>query len=84
LKNLSVNQCQTEQDGLDLLMMGNFSRHVASTPINHNSSRSHCIFTIILQSKDKEKDTYFTSKINLVDLAGSERTWKVGLHGKTF
>ena len=57
-------------------MMGNFSRHVASTPMNHNSSRSHCIFTIILQSKDKVKETYFTSKINLVDLAGSERTWK--------
>jgi hypothetical protein len=65
-------------------MMGNFSRHVASTPINHNSSRSHGIFTIMLQYKDKQRGTYFTSKINLVDLAGSERTWKTGdRHDKT-
>jgi kinesin family protein 6/9 len=28
LKNLSVHQCQTEQDGIDLLMMGNFIRQV--------------------------------------------------------
>jgi hypothetical protein len=28
LKNLSVHQCTTEQDGIDLLMMGNFIRQV--------------------------------------------------------
>ena len=28
LKNLSVHQCYNEQDGIDLLMMGNFIRHV--------------------------------------------------------
>mgnify|MGYP000968362037 CR=1 FL=1 len=30
LKNLSVHQCHNEQDGLDLLMMGNFIRQVNS------------------------------------------------------
>ena len=30
LKNLSVHQCFNEQDGIDLLMMGNFIRQVFS------------------------------------------------------
>ena len=29
LKNLSVHDCANEQDGIDLLMMGNFTRHVS-------------------------------------------------------
>jgi len=37
-----------------------------------------------LQSREKETDTYFTSKINLVDLAGSERVWKTGVDGLIF
>lgn len=32
LKNLSVHQCMSEQDGIDLLMMGNFIRQVSLVP----------------------------------------------------
>ena len=40
------------------------------------SSRSHCIFTILLEGKDLETEIIRTSKLHLVDLAGSERVHK--------
>lgn len=57
-------------------MVGNYVRRVASMPMNHASSRSHCIFTITIEMRDAETNQMRTSKIHLVDLAGSERTYK--------
>ena len=47
--------------------------------MNEASSRSHAIFTIILESEGVVKGNTTTTigKINLVDLAGSERAFKV-------
>jgi kinesin family protein 6/9 len=81
LRNLSVHNCQTEQQGIDLLMMGNFIRKVSSTPMNMCSSRSHCIFTITFEGHEKETDFNFVSKLHLVDLAGSERISKSQIDG---
>lgn len=44
--------------------------------MNPASSRSHCIFTIAIESKDLANDVIRTSKLHLVDLAGSERVYK--------
>ena len=53
-------------------------RTIGSNKINVNSSRSHAIFTIHLESRS----TIETSeKVILVDLAGSERTKKTGATG---
>ncbi|CAG9317648.1 unnamed protein product [Blepharisma stoltei] len=82
LKNLSIHQVRSEQDGIDLLMMGNFIRHVSTTPMNMASSRSHCIFTIAFESRDHESEIIRTSKLHLVDLAGSERISKSHIEGK--
>lgn len=57
-------------------MMGNFIRHVSSTPLNQSSSRSHSIFTITMEGRELDNHTSFVSKLNLVDLAGSERIGK--------
>lgn len=76
MKNLSMHYCQTEQLGLDLLMMGNYMRKISSTPMNQSSSRSHCIFTVIFEKKNNEDGSVFVSKLHLVDLAGSERISK--------
>lgn len=64
-------------------MMGNFIRQVSSTPMNQSSSRSHCIFTIALEGKEKNSEVGFVSKLHLVDLAGSERVGKSSLDGTT-
>uniref|UniRef100_A0A8C5K885 Kinesin-like protein KIF15 n=1 Tax=Jaculus jaculus TaxID=51337 RepID=A0A8C5K885_JACJA len=51
------------------------NRRVASTSMNRESSRSHAVFTIIIESMEKSNETVNirTSLLNLVDLAGSER-----------
>ena len=47
--------------------------------MNERSSRSHCIFTIIVENstKDETGEHIKKGKLNLVDLAGSERTSKI-------
>ena len=49
--------------------------------MNDASSRSHAVFTVILESEGviKGNTTTTIGKINLVDLAGSERAFKVKL-----
>lgn len=73
LKNLSMIKVENEQQALDLLMTGNFIRHVSSTPMNLASSRSHAVFSCVLEGRDLNSEVMRVSKINLVDLAGSER-----------
>ena len=53
--------------------------------MNSESSRSHAIFTIYVESMEKEAANRLVgSKFNLVDLAGSERQGKTGASGDRF
>jgi flagellar motility protein MotE (MotC chaperone) len=79
LKNLRQYQVNTERDVLNLLFLGNVNRMTAETPMNHASSRSHCIFTLSLERRHPGSDVIVSSKFNLVDLAGSERIFKTGV-----
>ncbi|EGR32343.1 kinesin motor domain protein [Ichthyophthirius multifiliis] len=81
LNNISLHEIDDAKPGIDLLMMGNYIRKQAATPMNQNSSRSHCIFTLTFEVKHIESNTCFVSKLNLVDLAGSERTSKTNHDG---
>lgn len=58
-----------------VLSMGWRNRRVASTSMNRESSRSHAVFSMTLESKESinEVVNIRTSQLNLVDLAGSER-----------
>lgn len=73
MKNLNTVKVTNEKQALDLFMTGNYNRSVSSTLMNNSSSRSHAIFSIIIEGRNKDTEKIFTSKINLVDLAGSER-----------
>ena len=75
LNGLSYINCETDEEALELLMLGNMNRQTANTTMNHISSRSHCIFTILINRTDSTHST-ITSKMHFVDLAGSERTFK--------
>ena len=50
--------------------------------MNQASTRSHCIFTIHLSSKEPGSATVRHAKLHLVDLAGSERVAKTGVGGQ--
>ncbi|KAF3844869.1 hypothetical protein F7725_008032, partial [Dissostichus mawsoni] len=58
-----------------VLSTGWRNRRVASTSMNRESSRSHAVFTMMLESKESINDVVNIrmSQLNLVDLAGSER-----------
>ncbi|KAL8231281.1 hypothetical protein R6Q57_001059 [Mikania cordata] len=81
----------TQKEMTACLEKGCSNRSVASTDMNNQSSRSHAIFTIHLEQKDKKKgetisselmgEEYRCSKLHLVDLAGSERAKRAGSEG---
>ncbi|EFA11147.1 Kinesin-like protein KIF11-B [Tribolium castaneum] len=64
----------------ELLMIGASDRHMASTNLNRQSSRSHTIFTIVATIRELSNgvETIKTGKINLIDLAGSENIGRSG------
>ncbi|KAK0096898.1 hypothetical protein PV326_003968 [Microctonus aethiopoides] len=82
LKNLGIHRVKNEQEAMDLLFIGETNRITSETPMNPRSSRSHCIFTIILSSKKLNCNNSFNrAKMHLVDLAGSERVYKCAITG---
>ncbi|XP_059164897.1 kinesin-like protein KIF15 isoform X2 [Physella acuta] len=62
-------------DAYQVLIMGWLNRRVAATSMNRESSRSHAVFTVMIESKEDAGgvQNIRTSQLNLVDLAGSER-----------
>ncbi len=83
MRNLTMHRAQTEEDALNLLFLGDTNRTISETPMNMASSRSHCVFTVYIESRETGKDIVKRSKLNLVDLAGSERVSKTGIDGTT-
>jgi kinesin family protein 6/9 len=75
LKEIPVTN---ENEALNLLFSGELARTTAQHKLNRRSNRSHSIFTIYMQQRQKsginERVTH--SKLHLVDLAGSERLKK--------
>ena len=65
---------------------GTANRKTASTNMNQDSSRSHSLFTIYIETAEAVKEgkqMIKAGKLNLVDLAGSERSSKTGATGQT-
>ncbi len=57
-----------------LMKRGAENRHVGETRLNHESSRSHSVFTVTIERNSKSGDSGLTnilfSRLNLIDLAG--------------
>ncbi|CAM8994673.1 unnamed protein product [Rhodiola kirilowii] len=68
------------------LIKGLSNRRIGATSINSESSRSHSVFTCVVESRCKRTadgfSSFKTSRINLVDLAGSERQKLTGAAGE--
>ena len=63
---------------MELFYKGNAVRHVGSTKMNAESSRSHLIFAIMIDNYDKQTKKTSHGKFSFIDLAGSERVGKTG------
>jgi chromosome segregation ATPase len=75
VEGLTEDTVSTCGEAVNVLVKGARNRHVSSTEMNLESSRSHSVFSMTIEQKrNKEGVTnVVTSKINFVDLAGSER-----------
>ncbi|XP_047184405.1 centromere-associated protein E isoform X2 [Scophthalmus maximus] len=71
---------------------GEKNRHYGKTKMNQRSSRSHTIFRMIIESRERSDPAsgenadgaIIVSHLNLVDLAGSERASQTGAEGTRF
>ena len=74
---------KSAQETRRLLLHGEKQRHVTSTKMNAASSRSHLIFSIIVDCVNAE-GAQSKGKVSLVDLAGSERIKRSEVTGQAF
>ncbi|KAJ1392519.1 P-loop containing nucleoside triphosphate hydrolase [Sesbania bispinosa] len=78
IENLTEEYVTSYDDVTQILIKGLSSRKVGATSLNSKSSRSHIIFTFVIESWCKgTSSTGFssskTSRISLIDLAGQDR-----------
>lgn len=80
--DLSQHTVHNVQECEQLMDKGWKNRATGATLMNSDSSRSHSIFTIQIETLDLEGHQHIRrGKLNLVDLAGSERQAKTGATG---
>ncbi|OIW04046.1 hypothetical protein TanjilG_24157 [Lupinus angustifolius] len=84
VENLKEVEVTNARDVIQQLIQGAANRKVAATNMNHASSRSHSVFTCIIESQwESQGVTHFRfARLNLVDLAGSERQKSSGAEGE--
>ncbi|RYH20376.1 hypothetical protein EON65_23595 [archaeon] len=78
IKNAIIKEANSPEELMNLFNVGNLERHTGATKMNAESSRSHSIFAIMVDSFDTTSKRTTTGKLSLVDLAGSERADKTG------
>ncbi|XP_038044756.1 myosin-10-like [Patiria miniata] len=71
-----VQEASNSKELYGLFEQGSASRHVASTKMNAESSRSHLVIGVVIESTNITTGTVTKGKLSLVDLAGSERAAK--------
>lgn len=74
-----------------LMLKGEANRHTGETNMNERSSRSHTIFRMVIESRERKSEgesgqgryagAVKVSSLSLVDLAGSERVAHTGAEG---
>ncbi|XP_037686302.1 centromere-associated protein E isoform X4 [Choloepus didactylus] len=86
VSDLTEEVVYTSEMALKWITKGEKNRHYGITKMNQRSSRSHTIFRMILESREKGEPSNCegavkVSHLNLVDLAGSERAAQTGAEG---
>ncbi|KAL6548776.1 TRAFAC class myosin-kinesin ATPase superfamily [Orobanche gracilis] len=86
VENLREECVTSMKDVSKLLIKGLSNRKTSATCVNAESSRSHSVFTCVVESRGKSAadglSCFKMSRINLVDLAGSERQKQTGAAGE--
>lgn len=83
VRGLTEVEVRNENEALNLLFSGELTRTTATHKLNRKSNRSHSLFTIYVQQRQRSgvSERVVHSKLHLVDLAGSERLKKTAMDG---
>ncbi|AQK47028.1 Kinesin-like calmodulin-binding protein [Zea mays] len=82
VENATVVSISSIEELRAIISRGSERRHTAGTNMNDESSRSHLILSVIIESTNLQTQSYARGKLSFVDLAGSERVKKSGSAGK--
>lgn len=85
VEDCKILKVENASQMIAIMNAGRENRATGATKMNAGSSRSHSIFTIIIEnsSVDSTGETHYRmGKLNLVDLAGSERQSKTEATGE--
>ncbi|GAB2274505.1 hypothetical protein Dimus_009275 [Dionaea muscipula] len=84
VENLTELEVASAREVMQQLLQGAANRKVAATNMNHASSRSHSVFTCVIEStwESQGVNHHRFARLNLVDLAGSERQKSSGAEGE--
>lgn len=84
VENLTEVETTSARDVMQQLLEGAANRKVAATNMNLASSRSHSVFTCVIESTWESQGVihHRFARLNLVDLAGSERQKSSGAEGE--
>ena len=85
IENLIEETVIDVQDMMNLTTRGARNRHVGSTNMNKESSRSHSVLTTTIESKTMNDDGNWnmkSSRFHIIDLAGSERSKQTNAVGE--
>ncbi|XP_015242869.1 PREDICTED: kinesin-like calmodulin-binding protein isoform X1 [Cyprinodon variegatus] len=73
-----TKEASSAQELYALFQQACANRHISATKMNVESSRSHLIVGIMVESRNLTNGSVNSGKLSLVDLAGSERAAKTG------
>ncbi|XP_029019397.1 uncharacterized protein si:dkey-96l17.6 [Betta splendens] len=77
-RGAETKEASSAQELYALFQQACANRHISATKMNVESSRSHLIVSVTVESRNLTNGSVSTGKLSLVDLAGSERAAKTG------
>uniref|UniRef100_A0A7N1A0X2 Kinesin-like calmodulin-binding protein n=1 Tax=Kalanchoe fedtschenkoi TaxID=63787 RepID=A0A7N1A0X2_KALFE len=81
VENVTVASISTIEELKRIIQLGSERRHTSGTQMNDESSRSHLVLSIVIESTNLQTQSVSRGKLSFVDLAGSERIKKSGSSG---
>ncbi|KAE8707171.1 Kinesin-like calmodulin-binding protein-like protein [Hibiscus syriacus] len=81
VENATVLPISTFEELKSIIQRGSERRHTSGTQMNEESSRSHLILSVVIESTNLQTQSVARGKLSFVDLAGSERVKKSGSVG---
>ncbi|KAL9328352.1 hypothetical protein ACSQ67_003355 [Phaseolus vulgaris] len=81
VENVTILSISTVEELNSIIQRGSEQRHTSGTRMNDESSRSHLILSVVIESTNLQSQSTARGKLSFVDLAGSERVKKSGSAG---